>query len=78
MKYPDLRFLVSKSLGDIEELLPPAIFQRIHHSTIVNVDYVTHFVRADGGYVKMKTGDELPVSKSKKEAVMERLGVKKD
>lgn len=70
--------LVSKSLGDIEELLPQAMFQRIHHSTIVNVDYVTHFVRSDGGYVKMKTGEELTVSKSKKEAVMERLGLKKD
>jgi two-component system LytT family response regulator len=70
--------LVSKTLGDIEELLPPAIFQRIHHSTVVNVGYVTHFVRADGGYVKMKTGEELTVSKSKKEVVLERLGLKKD
>ena len=70
--------LVSKTLGDIEELLAPAIFQRIHHSTVVNVGYVTHFVRADGGYVKMKTGEELTVSKSKKEIVLERLGLKKD
>jgi two-component system LytT family response regulator len=70
--------LVSRSLGDIEELLPQAIFQRIHHSTVVSVDYVTHFVRSDGGYVKMKTGEELAVSKSKKEAVMERLGLKRD
>ena len=70
--------LVSKSLGDIEELLPPGIFQRIHHSTILNIEYVTHFVRSDGGYVKMKTGEELTVSKSKKEAMMERLGLRKD
>lgn len=70
--------LVSKSLGDIEELLPPDIFQRIHHSTVVNLNYVTHFVRSDGGYVKLQTGEELTVSKSKREAVMERLGLKKD
>ena len=70
--------LISKTLGDIEELLPQAIFQRIHHSTVVNIDYVTHFVRSDGGYVKMKTGEELTVSKSRKESVMERLGLKKD
>ena len=49
-----------------------------HHSTIVNIEYVTHFVRSDGGYVKMKTGEELTVSKSKKEAMMERLGLRKD
>ena len=68
--------LVSKTLGDIEELLPADIFQRIHHSTVVNLNYVTHFVRTDGGYVKLQTGEQLTVSKSKKESVMERLGLK--
>ena len=68
--------LVSKTLGDIEELLPADIFQRIHHSSVVNLNYVTHFVRTDGGYVKLQTGEQLTVSKSKKESVMERLGLK--
>ena len=68
--------LVSRSLGDIDELLPHSIFQRIHHSTIVNIDYVTHFVRSDGGYVKMKNGENLPVSKAKKDSMMGRLGLK--
>jgi two-component system LytT family response regulator len=57
-------------------LLPASIFQWIHHSTVVNLGYVTHFVRSDGGYVKMGTGEQLTVSKSKKEAVMQRLGLK--
>ena len=70
--------VVSKTLGDIEELLPTDLFQRIHHSTVVNLSYVTHFVRSDGGYVKLQTGESLIVSKSKKEAVMERLGLRKD
>lgn len=70
--------LVSKTLGDIEELLPPDLFIRIHHSTVVNLRFITHFVRSDGGYVKLQTGEQLVVSKSKKEIVMERLGLKKD
>jgi len=70
--------LVSKTLGDIEELLPSDIFQRVHHSTVVNLNYVTHFVRSDGGYVKLQTGEQLTVSKSKRESLMERLGLKKD
>jgi two-component system LytT family response regulator len=70
--------LVSKTLGDIEELLPSDIFQRIHHSTVVNLNYVTHFVRSDGGYLKLQTGEELTVSKSKRDALMEILGLKKD
>ena len=69
--------LVSKSLGDIEELLPHDLFHRVHHSTVINLDYVTHFVRSDGGYIKLKTGEELPVSKSRKESLMTRLGLKK-
>jgi two-component system LytT family response regulator len=69
--------LVSKTLGDIEELLPHDIFQRIHHSTVINLNYVTHFVKADGGYIKMRTGEDLVVSKSRKEAVMEKLGLHK-
>ena len=68
--------LVSRTLGDIEELLPSDLFMRIHHSTVVNLQYVTHFVRSDGGYVKLQTGEQLTVSKSKREAVMERLGLK--
>ncbi|HEY0677026.1 MAG TPA: LytTR family DNA-binding domain-containing protein [Chitinophagaceae bacterium] len=68
--------LVSRSLGDIEELLPADLFQRIHHSTLVNLKCITHYVRGDGGYVKIETGEQLPVSKSKKESVMEKLGLK--
>ncbi len=68
--------LVSKTLGDIEELLPVDLFQRIHHSTVVNLRFVTHFIRTDGGYVKLQTGEQLSVSKSKKEIVMEKLGLK--
>ena len=68
--------LISKTLGDIEELLPHDMFQRIHHSTVVNLGFITHFVRSDGGYLKLQTGEQLPVSKSKKEGLMERLGLK--
>lgn len=68
--------LVSRTLGDIVELLPASLFQRIHHSTVINMNYVTHFVRADGGYIKLRTGEELAVSKSRKESVLERLGLK--
>lgn len=68
--------LVSKTLGDIEELLPADLFQRIHHSTVVNLGFITHFVRTDGGYVKMQTGEQFPVSKSKKDSLKERLGLK--
>ncbi len=70
------KLLISKTLGDIEEILPAEIFQRIHHSTLVNLQHVTHFIRTDGGYVQLKNGEKLTVSKAKKEALMQRLGLK--
>jgi two-component system LytT family response regulator len=68
--------LISKTLGDIEELLPPEIFIRIHHSTIVNIQAVKHYSRTDGGYVVMNTNEKLMVSKPRKEALLQRLGLK--
>jgi two-component system, LytTR family, response regulator len=72
------KLLVSKSLGEIQEMLPADQFIRIHHSSIVNLRFVTHFLRTDGGYVQLKTGEKLMVSKSKKELLMERLGLRKN
>ena len=68
--------LISRTLGDIEEMLPPEIFIRIHHSTIVNINAVTHYIRTDGGYVVMNTGEKLMVSKARKEMLLEKLGLK--
>ena len=70
--------LISRTLGDVEELLPPEMFQRIHHSTLINVAYISQFLRTDGGYVILKNGEKLSVSKAKKEMLMARLGLKKD
>ncbi len=69
--------LISKTLGDIEEMLPAEIFIRIHHSTIVNINAVTHYVRTDGGCVVMNTNEKLMVSKARKESLLEKLGLKK-
>ena len=68
--------LISRTLGDVEELLSPEMFQRIHHSTVVNVSYISQFLRTDGGNVVLKNGEKLSVSKAKKEMLMARLGLK--
>jgi len=72
------KFLVSKTLGDIEEMLPSDIFHRIHHSTIVNLENITNLSRSDGGYVMMNNGERLMISKAKKDMLLQRLGLKKE
>jgi two-component system, LytTR family, response regulator len=68
--------LISRTLGDVEEMLPPEIFLRIHHSTIVNLNAITHYSRTDGGYVVISTKEKLMVSKARKEALLHQLGLK--
>ena len=59
-------------------MLPQDLFHRIHHSTLVNLSHVTHLFKSDGGYIVLENGEKLAVSKSKKDSLMERLGLKKD
>ena len=70
------KLIISKTLSDIEEMLPTELFQRIHHSTLVNLSHVTHLFKTDGGFVVLDNGEKLVVSKSKKDSLMERLGLK--
>jgi len=70
------KLIISKTLSDIEEMLPTAFFLRIHHSTLINISHVTHFLRTDGGYVILDSGEKLAVSKSRKDEVMIKLGLK--
>lgn len=70
------KLVISKTLSDIEEMLPANQFQRIHHSTLVNLNHVTHFYKTDGGYLVLDSGEKLVVSKSKKEDLMEKLGLR--
>ena len=67
--------LISRTLGDIEEILPAEIFVRIHHSTIVNLNAITHYSRTDGGYVIINTKEKLVVSKARKEVLLKHLGL---
>ncbi len=59
-------YLVSRTLKEFEDMLPPEIFIRIHHSTIINKNYVEKYIRGEGGQVLMQDGKVLDVSKRKK------------
>ncbi len=58
--------LISKTLGDVEELLAEYSFFRIHHSSLINLKQVKKYIRGEGGEVIMSTGTNLPVARSRK------------
>ena len=68
------KFLVSRTLKDFEDMLPPETFLRIHHSNIINKFYVERYIRGDGGQVVMRNGILLDVSKRKKSEFLQAIG----
>ena len=61
--------MVSKTLKDSEELLKGKGFVRSHKSHLVNLEFVKKYVKSDGGYLELKNGTKVPVSRRKKELI---------
>jgi len=60
----------SKTLKEVQSLLPDDRFHRIHQSYLVNFSFVKKYLKSGGGYIMLENGKELKVSKYKKEQVM--------
>lgn len=65
--------VISRTLKDFEDMLLPYHFFRPHHSHLINLLRVREYVRGDGGYLVMENKMKIPVSKSRKEALMQQL-----
>lgn len=59
--------LVSKTLGDFEDVLSANQFFRIHDSAIINLNHIKKYIRGDGGTVILSDGTELDVARRRKE-----------
>ena len=67
------KMLISKTLKEVEEMLGSDQFFRVHNSFFVNLKEVANYIKADGGALVMTNGDEVRVSRSRKERLMELL-----
>jgi len=69
-------FAVRERMQTLEEKLDPNVFFRVHRSAIVRLDLIDVVLRAPGGdyAVKLKDGTELPLSRSRRETLEDRLG----
>ncbi len=68
------KLLVSKSLKQVERMLEGYHFFRIHQSYLINLSHIKKYHRGQGGSVRMVDGTELPVARSRKDILMNRLG----
>ncbi len=65
--------LVSKTLREYEDLLKDYHFMRTHQSHLVNLREVDSFVKTRGGYLLMKDGSKVNVSRHRRDEVLEKL-----
>ena len=66
----DKPLMVSKTLKEYEDILNEFGFERIHQSHLINIKYLKSFLKKENGFVLMKDGSEIPVSRRKKEHLL--------
>jgi two-component system, LytTR family, response regulator len=67
------RIMTTGSIKDFEDMLPEAIFFRIHNSHIINLNKIRSYQKGRGGNVTMDDDSCIEVANRRREAFIQRL-----
>ncbi len=67
-------YMVSKTLGDVQDVLETRDFVRVHRQYMVNLDHIQKLVKGEGTYLLLTNGVSIPVARQQKDRLMERFG----
>ena len=67
------KLVLSKTLKEMEDLLLPFGFVRVHHSHLVSIQYVKRYIKSDGGSVEMINGAKIAISRQRRDMIVELL-----
>jgi two-component system, LytTR family, response regulator len=67
------KIIASKTLKDFETILYHSHFFRIHHSYLINLNYIKRIIKTDGCMVELPNNVILDVSRSKREELMQKV-----
>lgn len=65
--------MISKTLKEYEDMLKGSGFERVHQSHLINLSYIKSYLKKENGFILMTDGTEIPISRRKKEQVLEIL-----
>ncbi len=65
------KIMVSKTIKTYETLLAEHEFLRIHQSHLVNLNYIQHFDKPDGGMLVLSDNTAIPVSHQKRSVLLD-------
>jgi len=66
--------LICRTLKEVEQALEASGFVRVHHSHLINPAFLRKIVKQEGGYLLMADGTQVPVTKSKRDYLLEQIG----
>ena len=69
------KITVSRTLKEFEGFVDEDEFVRIHHSHLINIKHVKHYIKGSGGYVIMDDGSKAEVSVRKKEEFLRKMHI---
>ncbi len=67
------RVMTTRNIKEYEDLLPAAIFYRIHNSHIINLQKIEKYQKGRGGYVIMEDGSSIEVASRRRQDFLDRL-----
>ena len=67
------KLMVSITLKEVEGMLRNLDFFRVHKSYIINLKYITRYIKGEGGMVILKDGSEVEVSRRNKLEFLKRI-----
>jgi two-component system LytT family response regulator len=65
--------IVSRPLLEYENILEGTTFLRIHRTFLINLQHVTEYHRGEGGMIIMSNGEEVEISRRKKDTFLTRI-----
>jgi len=73
----DTTHVIRERMQTLEDRLDPTAFMRVHRSIIVRLDEIDSLLHNPGGdyAVRLKSGERLSVSRSRREELEDRLGL---
>lgn len=66
----DRKILVSRTLKEAETQLEKFGFIRVHNSHLINQNQIEKYIKTEGGYLVLKDGTIIPISKRKRLEVL--------
>lgn len=68
------KYMVSKNLGEYENMLPAKEFFRVHKSHLINMKKVKKYLRTDGSFAEMEDGSLVEISRRKRDEFLTLMG----